>query len=112
VLLLVLFLMAMTTPIVCLLLDAHTTHVRCIHNHVEVRTALYVAQAGVHDALSEFLLDPLWRAGFTNKAFPADLGHSYTVTLEDGAFGQIIVTSTGTTSQGYTKTVTATISGI
>lgn len=109
-LLLVLFLMAITAPLLCMMLDTHTTHVRCVHNDIEIRTALYVAQAGVEDAMSELLADSKWKAGFTNKEFPVGLGHTYTVTLaNDGK--DIRLTSTGRTAAGFTKSVTATLSG-
>lgn len=110
-LLLVLFVMAITTPLVCLMLEAHTSQIRCTHNHIEHMTALYVAEAGVHDAMAELLSDSSWRTGFTSKGFPSDLAHSYTVTLADGTPGQIIVTSTGQTASGYSKTVTAIVTG-
>ena len=110
-LLLVLFLMAITVPLLCLMLETHATHVRCVHNSQELAAALYVAQAGVHDAMSELLVDPAWRTGFTSKEFPAGLGHTYTVTLADGDPGEITITSTGTVAQGFSKTVTATVRG-
>jgi len=110
-LLIVLFLMAITAPILCMMLDTHTTHIRCTHNDIEMKTALYIAQAGVHDAMAQLLADSAWRAGFTNKAFPAGLGHTYTVTLANAANNQIIITSTARTAQGHTKTVVATVTG-
>jgi len=110
-LLVVIFLVALTTPLVCLLLDAHSSHIRCTQNHIEGMTALYVAQAGVHDAMNELLQDGGWRSGFTDKTFPADLGHSYTVTVADGDGGTVAITSTGQTESGYSKTVTATVVG-
>ena len=110
-LLIVLFLMAITAPILCMMLDTQTTHIRCIHNDIEMKTALYIAQAGVHDAMAQLLADSAWRAGFTNKAFPIGLGHTYTVTLANAANNQIIITSTARTAQGHTKTVVATVTG-
>ena len=111
VLLLVLFLMAITAPIVGMLLDAHTTHIRATHNHIEGMTALYVAEAGVQDALAELYAHPAWRDGFTDKTFADGIAHSYTVTVEDIGGGSIRVTSTGQTAGGYAKTVIATLSG-
>ena len=46
-----------------------------------------------------------------NKAFPAGLGHTYTVTIEDTAEGDVLVTSVAHTAAGYTKTVSVTLSG-
>lgn len=110
-LLLVLFLMAFSAPIICLLLDAHAGQLRCVRNHIEATTALYAAQAGVHDAAAELLSNGAWRTGFTAKPTPSGLGHTYTVTLADGSAGEVIITSTGTTAQGFTKTITATVQG-
>jgi len=110
VLLLVLFLMAITAPLVCLLLEAQATHIRCIHNHIEGMTALYVAEAGVADATAEVLRNPAWRTGFTNKRLVPDLDHTYTVTVaRQGA--DIVISSTGHTDGGFTKTVVVRLSG-
>ena len=111
VLLLILFLVAVTAPLVCLLLEAHATEVRCIHNHAGALRALYVAEAGLHDAINELLLDPAWRTGFTAKEFPQGLGHTYTVVLADLPEDKIEVTSTAQTADGYTKTIVATLAG-
>jgi len=111
VLLLVLFLMALTAPLLCMILDTHTTQIRCIHNDLEAKTAFFVAQAGVQDAMSELLLNSAWRAGFVAKPFPAGLGHTYTVTLADLGGGEIRVTSAARTAAGTTKTVVATLTG-
>ena len=111
IMLLVIFIMAMTTPLFCLMLETHTNAIRGTHNWIEGSTALYVAEAGVHDAIGELLLDPTWRDGFTDKAFPTDLRHTYTVTAVDGSQGEIILTSTGRTTSGYAKTITVTLTG-
>jgi len=111
VLLLLLFLMAVSVPLVCVLLEAQTTQVRVTHNVVGDVTALYVAEAGVHDAISQLLLSGTWRTGFTNKEFPTGLGHTYTVTLVDDPPGKITIASTSKTADGYSKTVTAVLGG-
>lgn len=113
-LLLVLFLMAVTTPLICLLLEVQVDRIRCAHNHIEAQTALYSAHSGVHDSMAELLDNSAWRAGFTNKEFPAGSGNTYTVTLGETILGGetvVIITSTGTTANGATKTVEATVSG-
>ena len=111
VLLLLLFLMAVSVPLVCVLLEAQTTQVRVTHNVVGDVTALYVAEAGVHDAISQLLLSGTWRTGFTSKEFPTGLGHTYTVTLVDDPPGKITIASTSKTADGYSKTVTAVLGG-
>jgi len=112
VLLLVLFLMAFTAPLLALAFEAHTDHLRCVHNDVDIRTALYIAEAGVKDALAQLLRDPGWRVGFVNQPFPPDLGHTYTVTIEDNPEGPgLRITSVGRIASGCTKTITAIVTG-
>ena len=111
VLLVVLLLVGITATLLCLLLDTHTIQIRCIHNQVGAARAQYLAEAGVQDAMSELLLEPSWRTGFTDKEFPLGSGHTYTVTLDDGSGSEIVITSTATTSQGFTKSVVATVAG-
>jgi Tfp pilus assembly protein PilX len=110
VLLLVLFLMAITAPLTCLLLEAQATHIRCTHNHIGSMTALYVAEAGLADATAEILRRPTWRTGFTDKQLVADLGHTYTVTVANDG-GDIVISSTGRTAGGFTKTVVVRLEG-
>ena len=110
VLLLVLFLMIITAPIILMMLDNHTTQTRCLHNHIQANTALYVAEAGTQDAIAELLQTPTWRTGFTDKEFPIGSGHAYTVTLADEG-SDIVVTSVGRTAAGFTKTITIRLSG-
>jgi len=111
VLLVILFVMAVTAPMVCLLLEAHSNEIHIVHNQIGANTALYIAEAGLHDACTELLADATWRAGFTNKEFPPGLGHRYTVTVVDAADDLILATSTASTADGYTKTITAMLSG-
>jgi len=110
ILLLVLFLMAVTAPMICLLLDAHATHTRCVHNDIQARTALYLAEAGVQRAVGELVADPDWRAGFAGLEYPAGSGHRFTVTLVDDD-DEVKITSTVLTADGYTRTVVATVAG-
>ncbi len=105
-LLIVLFLVAVTAPLVCMLLETHTSAIRCTHNSIEGTTALYIAEAGVQDAVAELLADPSWRTGFTDKEFPQGLGHTYTVTLEDDGQGALTVVSIARTAKGHSRNVT------
>jgi hypothetical protein len=61
--------------------------------------------------MAELLADGTWRTGFTDKPTADGLGHSYTVTLANGSNGEIVITSTGTTAEGFERTVTATVRG-
>ncbi|MFP4057486.1 MAG: hypothetical protein ACLF0G_11520 [Candidatus Brocadiia bacterium] len=111
VLLLVLFLMAITAPLVALMLEAHGAHLRCVHNDLSGHTALYVAEAGVQRAVAELLADPAWRTGFTDVEFPEGSGHTYTVAVADTSEGELCITSTAHTADGYAKTVSVVVSG-
>jgi len=111
ILLLVLFLMALTAPLLCAAFEGQATAIRCIHNDISARTALYVAEAGLNDAIAQLLLDPTWRAGFTAKEFPPGSGHTYTVTLADLSDNQIRITSAAVTADGFSRTVTVILSG-
>ena len=110
-LLLVLFLMAVTAPLLVMLLDAQATHTRCVHNDISLRTALYVAEAGVQRAMAELLATPGWRDGFTDQESSPGSGHTYTVTLSDTPEADIEIVSTSRTSDGYTKTATVVVEG-
>ncbi len=112
VLLLVLFLMALTAPLMVMLLDTHATHIRCVHNDIGLRTALYVAEAGVQHAMAELLADPTWRGGFTNQEISPGAGHTYTVTLADTPEADIEIVSTSQTADGYSKTITVRVRGL
>ena len=109
--LLVVFIIALLAAVTMGICQMNTEQVQLMRNHVYAAQALAVAEAGLNDAFAEIRTDPNWNSGFTDKAFPAGLGHTYTVTAADGGAGQIIVTSTGRTATGYTKTITATLGG-
>ena len=111
VLLLILLVVAVSVPLALMLLDTHATQIRCVHNYIENMTAIYVAGAGVQRAMCDLVTDPNWRVGYTNWEFPAGLGHTYTVTLQDISEEDILVISTGRTAAGYTKTVYAKVTG-
>ena len=110
VLLLVLFLMVITAPIILMMLDNHTTQTRCLHNHIQGTAALYVAEAGIQDAMAELIRTPTWRDGFADKEFPAGSSHTYTVAVSV-AGTDLVLESKGTTAAGFTKTVTVRLSG-
>ena len=108
-LLLAIFIMAISAPLVCLMLECHTVDIRCVHNHIENMRALYLAQAGIEHAFSELMADPNWSAGFDQVACPPDTQHTYSVTLVDDGSGKRTLTSVGTTKSGHTKTVVVAI---
>ncbi len=110
-LLLVVFLMAFTAPLVLLMLDGYTSQIRCARNHIERTKALYVAQAGVHDAISLLLANPAWRTASYTAEFPAGSGNSYTFEVVDAPPEGIAINATGTTAAGAVKTISCTVAG-
>lgn len=68
-------------------------------------TVLYVARAGVEDALYQLQVDGNWAAGFVNKEFPAASGNFYDVTVT-GARPLVTLTAVGRAA-GMTRTVVA-----
>ena len=111
ILLVILFLMALTAPLLCTAFEGQAMGLRCVHNDISARNALYIAEAGVNDAIAQILLDPSWRTGFSNKEFPAGSGHTYTVTVQDTTDNKIRITSTSQTADGFSRTITAIIAG-
>lgn len=90
-------------------LELLTTSMRITGNHKRELEAIYVADAGIEDAVKELRNDRDWRTGFNNKDF---LGSKYTVTLTQtstDAFGNPIIKieSTGTTTIGFQRKLEA-----
>ena len=101
VLLMVIFIIALLSTVVMGMLEVNTSEIQLMQNHVWLTQAVVLAEAGLNDAIAELYADRTWKDGFANKSFN---GGSYTVTLDN-----TILTSTATTSQGYTATVEADI---
>jgi len=113
-LLIVLFMMCMIAPLVCLMLEEHMVYLRVTRNTIGAMEALYVAEGGVRRAMAELGHNPSWRCGFNNVRMvdgPGNPEHKITVSVEDTAEGDILITSTGTATSGYTKTLSVTVTG-
>lgn len=110
-LLLVLFLMAFTAPLVLLMLDSYTSQIRCARNSIEHAKALYIAQAGAHDAIGLLLADPAWRTASYTAEFPAGSGNTYDLEIVDAPQEGIAINATGYTAAGAVKTITCVVSG-
>jgi Tfp pilus assembly protein PilX len=93
---LIIALIVMTTLSVLVIasLEMLTTNVQISTNHTHELQALYVAEAGVEDAISELRADSGWNAGFTDKEFPTGTGNSYTVSVTGTS--PKVIRSTGT----------------
>jgi len=85
-------------------LEILTTSIQIAGNHIHDIQAMYIADAGVEDAIKELRANPNWNAGFTNKSFGAG---SYTVTVTN-TNPIVDVQSTGTVSN-FSRTIQAEI---
>ena len=104
----ILFLTVITTTIGFGLAAINRSNTQTLTNQLQVTKALYLAQAGLEDAIYQLRQNSAWRTGFTNKTFPSGSNTSYTVTVTK-ALPDLTLTCTGTTPD-LTKTITVNIS--
>ncbi len=97
VLLIVVFLLALTAALVIGMLHLTTEELLQIRNQTGMAQALSAAEAGLHDAIAEIRQDSSWRSGFLHKPFFED---SYTVSVT-GSLPLLTIDSTGMTAGGY-----------
>ena len=77
-------------------LDMLTINVQIAGNHAHELQALYIADAGIEDAIDRLRDDPNWNTGLQNVELPAGSGNSYTVVIDNSGYPSVIITSTGT----------------
>ena len=104
-LLMVIFIVALLAAVVMGMLQINTDEIQIMQNQIFAAEARAIAEAGLNDAFSEIRVDDNWDAGFTNKSFA---GGSYTVEV-GGQAPNLVITSTGTSSQGFIFLVEAEI---
>lgn len=97
VLLIVVFLLALTAALVTGMLHLTTQELLQVSNHREMARALAVAEAGLNDAIAAIRQDIAWKSGFMNKPFFEDF---YSVSVA-GNPPLITIESVGRTSAGY-----------
>ena len=112
VLLLTAFLILFMSIFVIGFLEVATTETEIMRNHSLSNNALYIAEAGIEDAIYTLRQagNHHWDEGFTDKVFPAGSSSSYTVTVDNGDYPTIVITSTGTVSGTFQRQVEAEIS--
>ena len=76
-------------------LEMLTINVQIGNNHVHDLQALYIAEAGIEDAIDRLRDDPTWDIGLSDVEFPSGSGNTYTVTIDNSAYPLIVITSTG-----------------
>lgn len=97
VLLLVLFVLALSAALITGMLQLTTEEVLQLRNQIGLARAMAVAEAGLHDAFAQIRQDINWNDGFTDKAFGED---SYTVAV-DGSPPELDLIATGHTEGGF-----------
>lgn len=105
ILLLVLFIVALSAALITGMLQLTTEEILQMKNQMGLARALSVSEAGLHDAFAEIRQDVNWNSGFTNKTFYED---SYSV-IVTGSPPSLTVVSTGLTSEGYAARMEAEI---
>ncbi len=103
VIILVVFATAFLAVLVAGMLQLNTEELQVMQNHVNATKAVYVAKAGLNDAMYELRNDSGWDAGFANKNFGEG---SYTVTVS-GSAGSLTVVTDAVMSTGYNASLSA-----
>lgn len=96
VLLIVVFAVAMLSVLTIGILEMHTEEIQLMQNQVNAAQALATAEAGLNDAFSR-----IRQGSDPNIASTSFNGGSYAVTVT-GTLPSRTITSTATTSQGFT----------
>lgn len=93
-LLVAVFLIAFSALLVGALLQALASDLQIVKNHLYSTKALYVADAGIEDAIAALRSDYTWDTGFNEKTFPAGSNSHYTVTVTN-SHPTVVLTSRG-----------------
>jgi len=104
VFLMTVFVIALLAALAMGILQINTEEIQLIQNQTGAAEALATAEAGLNDAFYELRSDSGWTTGFTDKAFN---NGSYTVTVAASDSSDVLITSTGTSSQGFITRVQA-----
>lgn len=101
-----LFIISMVTLMVVNVLDVSTLQLSALRNAMEYERALYLANAGVHEAAAQLEANSNWRGTITDGLYPAD--DTYEATAVSGPNNTVVVTSSGVAGE-VTRKVQATI---
>jgi len=100
------FILFVVTLMVINVLNSQTLLLASLRNTIDYERALFLANAGIHQAVAELEADKTWRGTVTDGAYPADDTHS--ATAADGPNNTVTVTSSGVAGE-VTRSVVATI---
>jgi Tfp pilus assembly protein PilX len=102
VILIVVFAAALLSAITIGILQLNTEEIQLMQNQIGAAEAMATAEAGLNDALSR-----IYQGNDPNIASTSFNGGSYSVTAGVSALSDLLITSTGVSSQGYTAKVEA-----
>jgi len=103
-LLVTVFTVALLATLVAGMLQITTEETQLAHNQVCAAQAFAIAEAGLNDAMAQLRTNRDWKTGFSGKLFA---GGSYTVDVNNADIPVLVITASGTTSQGYLAKITA-----
>lgn len=93
-----LIIMSMLSLLTVSSLEMLTLNVQIANNHIHDLQALYIADAGIEDAIDRLRDDPSWDAGLSGVEFPVSSGNTYTVTIDNSGYPSVVITSSGIVS--------------
>ena len=103
------FVVALLAAMLVAILDTETLKLTAMRNTADYEKALYLAGAGVHQALAELENNYSWRTGIPSTELPVSSGNTFSATVTDGSGGDVIITGVGQAG-GFTRTLQITIS--
>jgi Tfp pilus assembly protein PilX len=106
-LLLCIFILSIITVWLVDMLDTTTTYTSALRNTIEYEQSLYLANAGVHDAVAQLENNTSWLGTVTAGGYPASGSYSATA-VTGGVAGTVTVTSYGVAG-ATTRTIVATV---
>ena len=106
-LLVCIFVMAISTAIVVAVLETEMLQMTALRHTLDYERAYFLAGAGAHHALAELESDNDWRTGIPSTQFPGG-SDTYSATVADDVSGAIVITATGAAG-GITRTVQVTV---
>lgn len=102
------FVMTIAGTLVITMADTQMLRYTALGNTRDWDSARYLAEAGLHHALSRLENDIDWRDGIESTEFPAGTGRTYEATVLDGPNGVVIITATGSAGS-FSRVLTAKI---
>ena len=107
-LLLAIFVMTVASTLVIAMADSQMLRYAALRNTRDWDDARYLAEAGLHHALSQLEKNIDWRTDIGTTEFPAGSGNQYSATIQDGPNGTVVINATGRAGS-FSRVLTATI---